>query len=117
MRKDCHSVCRAYRRIRQKNQRAEVHFAGLAGCLRTLSGGSSKQIVLVAGQGELRLRWMSPVEYARLQGFERPLPLDAANKMMSAFGDAVCVPVISWIDHHLLSPAFDMLMPRSASVA
>jgi hypothetical protein len=46
---------------------------------------------------------MSPVEYARLQGFERPLPLDAANKMMSAFGDAVCVPVISWIDHHLLS--------------
>jgi DNA (cytosine-5)-methyltransferase 1 len=55
MRKDCRSVCTAYRRIRQKNQRAEVRFDGLAGRLRTLSGGSSKQIVLVAGQSELRM--------------------------------------------------------------
>jgi DNA (cytosine-5)-methyltransferase 1 len=110
-------VAMGYRRIREKRQRLEVRFDGLAGCLRTLSGGSSRQIVLVSGQGKLRMRWMNAAEYALLQGCERPLPEERGNKLLSAFGDAVCVPVISWIGLHLLTPAAEMLTSRSASVA
>lgn len=115
--KDSYLLATVYRRIREGRQRAEVRFDGLAGCLRTLSGGSSRQIVLVAGRGKVRMRAMIHLEYARLQGYERPLPMERTNKLLSAFGDAVCVPAISWVDRHLLSPAFEMLTPRSASVA
>lgn len=115
---DDSSVFTAYRRIREEIQRLEVRRDdGLAGCLRTAKGGSSRQIVLVAGHGKVWMRWMSPAEYARLQGYERPLPEDRTSNLLNAFGDAVCVPAISWIDRHLLSPAFEMLTPRSASVA
>ena len=49
------------------------------------------------------MRWMSPREYARLQGAgEFPLKVDR-NQALYGFGDAVCVPVISWIAEHALS--------------
>ena len=57
-----------FRRIRQHEMRSEVRFDGLAGCLRTPKGGSAKQIVFAVEGGRLRMRWMSPREYARLQG-------------------------------------------------
>ena len=81
-------------------------FDGVAGCLRTPRGGSGKQIVVAIDRGSLRMRWMSPREYARLQGAPT-FPL-AANTIQNlfGFGDAVCVPVIQWIDEHVLSPVF-----------
>ena len=92
-----------YRRVRQGNSRSEIRTDGLAGCLRTPRGGSSRQIVFVAGNGELHMRWMSPREYARLQGAaDFPLEVDR-NQALYGFGDAVCVPVISWIAEHALS--------------
>jgi DNA (cytosine-5)-methyltransferase 1 len=100
-------VFTAFRRIRAGQQRMEVRFDGLAGCLRTPRGGSAKQIVLTADSDRLRMRWMTPREYARLQGAgEFTLPENAIQGYFG-FGDAVCVPVIEWIDRHMLTPVFE----------
>ncbi|MCY2963216.1 MAG: DNA (cytosine-5-)-methyltransferase [Planctomycetota bacterium] len=102
-------VYTAFRRIRHGRQRAEVRFDGLAGCLRTPKGGSAKQIVLFCDRGKLRMRWMSPMEYARLQGIDRfPLSVGTKNQQLYGFGDAVCVPAIAWIDKVVLTPIFEL---------
>jgi DNA (cytosine-5)-methyltransferase 1 len=96
-----------FRRIREGRQRLEVRFDGIAGCLRTPRGGSAKQIVLMRRGAELRMRWMTPREYARLQGAPHyTLPPNAIQAYFG-FGDAVCVPVVAWIDRHMLSPAYE----------
>jgi DNA (cytosine-5)-methyltransferase 1 len=49
------------------------------------------------------MRWMSTREYARLQGAPAfPITVER-NQALYGFGDAVCVPVISWIARHALS--------------
>jgi DNA (cytosine-5)-methyltransferase 1 len=100
-------VATVYRRIRQGQQRAEVRFDGVAGCLRTPRGGSARQIVLLADAGRLRMRWMSPREYARLQGADSYMLEQPTSRALFGFGDAVCVPVICWIDQCVLTPIFD----------
>jgi len=50
---------------------------------------------------------MSAREYARLQGAKRFKLLDNERQMLFGFGDAVCVPAISWIDDCVLTPIFD----------
>jgi DNA (cytosine-5)-methyltransferase 1 len=93
-----------FRRIRDKQQRAEVRFDGLAGCLRTPAGGSTNQVVVTTEQGNFRMRSMSAREYARLQGADN-LPLTGSRQnLLWGFIDAVCVPAIAWIDKHLLTP-------------
>ncbi len=100
------SVGTIYRRVREGKSRSEVRTDGLAGCLRTPRGGSSKQIVFIAGQGRIRMRWMTPREYARLQGCpDYPITVER-NEALWGFGDAVCVPVISWIAENVLSQLF-----------
>jgi DNA (cytosine-5)-methyltransferase 1 len=96
-----------FRRIREGQQRLEVRFDGVAGCLRTPRGGSAKQVVLMLDRDRLRMRWMTPREYARLQGapaFELP---ENAIQGYFGFGDAVCVPAVAWIDRHVLTPVFE----------
>lgn len=96
-----------YRRKRAGKTRAEVRFDGMAGCLRTPRGGSGRQIVIVVDRGILRMRWMSAREYARLQG-AGDFPLVGNNiQNLYGFGDAVCVPVIRWIDEKILTPVFE----------
>lgn len=100
------SVGTIYRRVREGKSRSEIRTDGLAGCLRTPRGGSSKQIVFIAGRGKIRMRWMTPREYARLQGCpDYPIGVDR-NEALWGFGDAVCVPVISWIAENVLSQLF-----------
>jgi DNA (cytosine-5)-methyltransferase 1 len=106
------SVGTIYRRVREGRSRSEIRTDGLAGCLRTPRGGSSKQIVFLAGEGKIRMRWMSPREYARLQGCpDYPITVDR-NEALWGFGDAVCVPVIGWIAENVLSQLF----PNSCGV-
>lgn len=94
-----------YRRIRNKQQRAEVRGDDTAGCLRTARGGSSRQIVIAMGQGNIKMRHMTPREYARLQGVPDDYPIPHNNiQALTGFGDAVCVPVITWIAEQLLNP-------------
>lgn len=101
-------VSTAFRRTRKDVVRTEVRFDGIAGCLRTTKGGSARQIVIVVQDHKLKMRWMSPREYARLQGAgDYKLVGDNENQQMFGFGDAVCVPVIQWIDNHFLTPLFE----------
>ncbi len=96
-----------FRRIREGAMRAEVRFDGLAGCLRTPKGGSAKQIVIAIDRGKLRMRWMTPREYARLQGTPDFPLVGTTNQQLWGFADAVCVPAIRWIDLHVLTPLYD----------
>jgi len=86
-------------------QRAEVRFDGLAGCLRTPRGGSSRQVVLVADGGRVRTRLLTPREAARLMGLSDAYALPAAaTAALHVAGDGVAVPVVRWLAEHLLEP-------------
>lgn len=95
----------AYRRTRQGVATWEIRADAIAGCLRTTGGGSSKQALVEAGRGRARVRWMTPLEYARLMGadgFKTRARSD--NQALFGFGDAVVVDVIAWIAEHYLMP-------------
>ena len=94
-----------FRRRRDGQQRAEVRNDDLSGCLRTAVGGSAKQFLIRAGKGSIRMRAMTPREYARLQGVPDEYPITVNGvQALTGFGDAVCVPAISWIAEHVLNP-------------
>jgi DNA (cytosine-5)-methyltransferase 1 len=100
-----------YRRTRPdpdsglKRQRAEVRFDGIAGCLRTPAGGSSRQVVVVVEGRKVRTRLLSARETARLMGVPDDYPLPPRyNEAYHLFGDGVAVPVVSWLARHLLQP-------------
>lgn len=104
-----------YRRVRQGRQRAEVRFDGVAGCLRTPRGGSGKQIVIVLDHGRVRMRWMTPRKYARLQGADDfPIAGDRIRELFG-FGNAVCVPVVRWIDQAVLTPVYNAASAATAA--
>ena len=95
----------AYRRTRHGRAVWEMRADEIAGCLRTARGGSSKQALVEAGGGNLRIRWMTAREYARLQGAPAyRLEGVRDTQALFGFGDAVCVPVVAWIGKHLLQP-------------
>ena len=99
----------AYRRTRNGSAVWEIRKDGIAGCLRTAAGGSSKQALVEVNRGEPRVRWMTPLEYARLQGaasFRVPESV-SDNQALSGFGDAVCVPALEWIVRECLNPMVD----------
>lgn len=106
------TVGAVFRRTRKEGgrsvQRAEVRFDGLAGCLRTPRGGSSRQAIVVVGNGEVRSRLISPREAARLMGLPDSyrLPKTATGALHVA-GDGVAVPVVRWLAQALLEPLLD----------
>ncbi len=84
---------------------AEIRYDGLAGCLRTPAGGSSKQLLLVTENGRARLRPMLAREAARLMGLEDSYRLPAGETAaLKLSGDGVSVPVVRWLGEHLLAP-------------
>jgi len=89
-------------------QRAEVRFDGLAGCLRTPRGGSSRQAIVVVEGGRVRSRLLSPREAARLMGLpdSYQLPKTTTGALHVA-GDGVAVPVVRWLARELLEPLLD----------
>jgi DNA (cytosine-5)-methyltransferase 1 len=96
----------AYRRTRKGHAVWEIRNDEISGCLRTARGGSSRQALVEAGRGGVRVRWMTPREYARLQGAP-DYKLDEAltvNQALFGFGDGVCVPAVTWIAQNYLSP-------------
>ena len=98
-----------FRRIRiehgKRVQRAEARFDGLAGCLRTPAGGSSRQLLLFIQGTHTRSRLLSPREAARLMGAPDHYPLPKnQTAALHLFGDAVCAPVVRWLSQHLLAP-------------
>lgn len=100
----------AYKRTRPngegKNvQRLEIRFDGVAGCLRTPNGGSSRQTVILVNDGRVQSRLMTVRECARLMGVPDTYDLPGSyNDGYRAMGDAVAVPVTRWLTRHLLAP-------------
>lgn len=94
-----------YRRTREGRQRAEVRFDGISGCLRTPSGGSSRQSIVVVEGAEIRTRLLSAREAARLMGLSENYRLpDSYNEGYHLAGDGVVVPVVSHLSKYLLTP-------------
>ena len=99
-----------YRRTRPNNfggrsVRAEVRFDDVAGCLRTPSGGSSRQKILVVHGDEVRSRLMSAREAARLMGLPDTYKLpDRYSDAYHVAGDGVAVPVVRYLAASILEP-------------
>lgn len=107
-----------YRRTRTESdgvsrQRAEVRFDGLAGCLRTPAGGSSRQTLLIVEGERVRSRLVSPREAARLMGLDDQFRLPARyNDACHVLGDGVAAPAVRHLAAHLFEP---LLAGRPAS--
>ena len=90
-------VAAVFRRIRReggvKVQRAELRLDGLAGCLRTPGGGSSRQLLLVGGAGRTRSRLLTVRDGARLMGLPDDYRLpNSQTAAMHVIGDGVAAP-------------------------
>jgi len=96
------AICR---RMRGKEQRAEIRFDGLAHALRTPGGGSSIQrFLLIDGAGGMRSRKPTPRECARLMGLPEDYVLPSSTQdTYWLTGDGVVAPVVAWLEANLLS--------------
>lgn len=94
-----------YKRTRDGIQRAEVRFDGIAGCLRTPGGGSSRQTIMVVHGSRIKSRLISSREAARLMGLPDNYKLpENYNEAYHLLGDGVVVPVVHHLSRHLLLP-------------
>lgn len=108
-----------FRRVRvedgAKVQRAEVRFDGIAGCLRTPAGGSSRQMLLFVEGPRTRSRLMTAREGARLMGLPDDYPLpQSESQALKLVGDGVAAPVVRWLSAHLLEPLTRTAGPRAS---
>lgn len=98
----------AYRRTRAGKPVWEIREDDISGCLRTARGGSSKQAVVFIGKGKARMRWMTGLEYARLQGAgDFKLEGFKESQIQYAFGDAVAVPAVTWLMKQAVIPVLE----------
>ena len=114
------TVFRRTRRLAngKKTQRAEVRFDGIAGCLRTPGGGSSRQILLFVEGDNIRARLLSPRETARLMGLPDNYILpENRNLAYHLTGDGVAVPVVEWLSKHLFLPLLNHTQNENAGKA
>ena len=93
-----------YRRTRRGEQQLELRFDGIAGCLRTPEGGSSKQYLVIKKDGETHARLLTVREAARLMGAPDSFILPGTyNDGYKAMGDAVAMPVARFLGEKFLS--------------
>jgi len=86
-------------------QRAEIRDDGIAGCLRTPGGGSSRQTVLEIEGSSIRARLISPRETARLMGLPDTYILpEKPNDAYRLTGDGVAVPIVAFLRQALFEP-------------
>ena len=103
-------VAPGYRRTRER-QVLELRFDGIAGCLRTPEGGSSRQYLVIKKEGRLVTRLITIREAARLMGAPETYRLPAGyNDAYASLGDAVAVPPVRHLGEHLLAPLARLAM-------
>ncbi len=94
-----------YRRTRNGRQVLELRFDGLAGCLRTPAGGSSRQYLVINRKGRMGTRLLAVSEAAQLMGVRKSFKIQGTyNDGYKAMGDAVAVPAVRHLSRHLLAP-------------
>jgi DNA (cytosine-5)-methyltransferase 1 len=99
----------------QKVQRAEVRFDDIAGCLRTPSGGSSRQTILVVDGNTVKSRLISTRETARLMGLPEDYCLpENYNEAYHLTGDGVVAPVVRHLAEQLFEPLLQATKWRRA---
>ena len=92
-----------YRRTRNGRQQLELRFDGIAGCLRTPEGGSSRQFLVVKQNNEVHARLLTVREAARLMGAPDSFILPGTyNDGYKAMGDAVALPVVRFLGERFL---------------
>lgn len=97
-------VVPGYKRTRNGVQVMELRFDDMAGCLRTPSGGSSRQFLILKKEGGWASRLLTVRETARLMGAPDSFRLPGGyNDGYKAMGDAVAAPVAAYLARHLLS--------------
>ncbi len=102
-------VAPGYKRTREGKPVLELRFDGVAGCLRTPEGGSSRQVLVLKREGKLTTRLLTARETARLMGApDYKLPPNY-NDAYKAMGDAVAVPVARYLAEKLLKPLHDAI--------
>ena len=97
-------------------QRAEIRLDGLAGCLRTPGGGSSKQSVMVINGDSVRARLLTIGEAAQLMGlpswYQMPNNYNEAYRLA---GDGVVVPVVEFLCKTIFEPIVKTQMSQKAA--
>lgn len=103
-----------YKRTRAGKPVLELRFDGIAGCLRTPEGGSSRQLLVLKRDGVLTTRLLTARETARLMGAPESYRLPTNyNEAYKAMGDAVAVPVARFLAAKLLRPLCDAIESQS----
>lgn len=103
-------VVPGYKRTRNSKQVLELRFDGIAGCLRTAEGGSSRQVVVLKKGANVDTRLLTVRETARLMGAPDSYKLPGSyNEGYTAMGDAVAVPVAKYLARHILAPLVKQL--------
>lgn len=99
-----------YKRTRNGKQQAEIRFDGIAGCLRTAKGGSSRQIVFIVKGKTVRSRLLAPREAAQLMGIPDDYKLpEKYNEAYNLCGDGVAVPVVRFLAKTVFEPVLDAM--------
>ncbi|MDY0270408.1 DNA cytosine methyltransferase [Trichloromonas sp.] len=106
-----------YKRTRDGKCRAEVRFDDVAGCLRTPSGGSSRQTIIVVQGESVRTRLISSREAARLMGLPENYALpESYNEAYHLAGDGLVVPAVSHLATWILTPIAQNFIQRTQEV-
>lgn len=101
-------VFTAYRRTRNGKAIFEVRRDGVAGCLRTAKGGSSKQVVIYECKGKFVARYLLAQEACLLMGVPKEFQAQGSeNQVYSAMGDAVAFPVVDYLRNKFLIKVFN----------
>lgn len=107
------AVFPGYKRIRNGKQVLELRFDGIAGCLRTPEGGSSRQFLVIKENGSFKTRLLTIKEAAALMGAPKNYKLPGTyNDGYKAMGDAVAVPVSRYLAKNLLAPLVELIKKR-----
>jgi len=97
-------------------QRAEARFDGIAGCLRTPGGGSSRQTLIRVEKSKIQTRLITAREAARLMGLPESYKLpERYNDAYHLLGDGVVVPVVEKLNTDLLLPIIHSELVRAAA--
>lgn len=102
-----------YKRIRHGQQVLELRFDGVAGCLRTPGGGSSRQFLVINEDSSIKTRLLTVRETAALMGARKSYKIPGTyNDGYKAMGDAVAVPVSRYLAEKLLFPLAELIKER-----